>query len=30
MKRLFGKLPATTAAILVAASFAMVSYVDAA
>ena len=30
MKRLFGKLPAATAAILVAASFAMVSYVDAA
>lgn len=30
MKRLFGKLPATTAVILVAASFAMVSYVDAA
>ena len=29
MNRLFGKLPATTAAILVAASFAMVSYVDA-
>ena len=28
MKRLFGKLPATAAAILVAASFAMVSYVD--
>ena len=30
MKRLFGKLPAATAAILVATSFAMVSYVDAA
>ena len=30
MKRLFGNLPAATAAILVAATFAMVSYVDAA
>ena len=30
MKRLFGKLPATTAGILVAASLAMASYVDAA
>ena len=30
MKRLFGKLPAATAAILVVASLAMVSYVDAA